>query len=178
MPSRPAAGASSSCRICAAGSRRCRTREARGAWFGLSADSTRPALYRAILEGLAFEARETVDDLAGLPGLRPIGSIRAIGGNTRNHLLMRIKASVYGRAIVTAEMAEATALGAALLGGRAAGVFPDLASALDGLRTNDRVVEPEPAWVSRYDAHYRAVYRPAYAALRPLHHAASALSDG
>jgi xylulokinase len=152
--------------------------EARGAWFGLGADSARATLYRAILEGLAFEARETVDDLAALPGLQPISSIHAIGGNTRNDLLMRIKASVYGRPILAAEMAEATALGAALLGGRAAGIFPDLATALDGLRTNDCAVEPEPTWVPRYDAHYRAVYRPAYAALRPLHHAARPLSEG
>jgi hypothetical protein len=36
-------------------------------------------LYRAVLEGLAFEARLTVDDLRALPGLRPIEQIRAIG---------------------------------------------------------------------------------------------------
>jgi xylulokinase len=151
--------------------------DARGAWFGLAADSTRAALYRAILEGLAFEARLTVDDLGVLPGLHPIEQIRAIGGNTRNGLLMRIKASVYGRPIACAEMAEATALGAALLGGLAAGVFSDLADALAGVSTSDRTVEPEPDWQARYDAHYRAVYRPAYAALRPLHHAARRL-DG
>jgi len=88
---------------------------------------------------------------------------------------MRIKASVYGRPIVAAEMAEATAQGAALLGGLAAGVFPDLASALAGLRSSERPVAPEPAWVAAYEAHYREVYQPAYAALRPLHHAAAAL---
>jgi xylulokinase len=48
--------------------------------------------------------------------------VRAIGGNTRNPLLMAIKAAVYDRPIAAADMAEATALGAALLGGRAAGV--------------------------------------------------------
>jgi xylulokinase len=91
---------------------------------------------------------------------------------------MRIKASVYGRPIVCAEMAEATALGAALLGGLAAGVFSDLADALAGLPARDRTVEPKPDWVARYDAHYRAAYRPAYGALRPLHHAARSLGDG
>ena len=91
---------------------------------------------------------------------------------------MRIKASVYQRPIVAAEMAEATALGAALLGGLAAEVFPDLASALAGLATRDRAVEPKPAWVERYDRHHREVYRPAYGALRPLHHAARRLYDG
>ena len=149
---------------------------ARGAWFGLSAAATRATLYRAVLEGLAFEARLTVDSLIELPGLPRIRSVRAIGGNTRNDLLMAIKASVYARPIVAAEMAEATALGAALLGGLAAGVFPDLASALAGLDTSYREIAPVEDWIERYDAHHRTVYRPAYAALRPLHHAASGLT--
>jgi xylulokinase len=146
--------------------------EARGAWFGLGADATAATLYRAVLEGLAFEARLTIDDLARLPGLQPIEQIRAIGGNTRNPLLLRIKASVYRRPVVAAERAEATALGAALLGGLAAGVFPSLATALAGLTAEDAIVRPESAWTESYEAHYQAVYRPAYAALRPLRHAA------
>jgi xylulokinase len=151
--------------------------DARGAWFGLSADATAATLYRAVLEGLAFEARLTIDDLGRLPGLRPIEQIRAIGGNTRNQLLLRIKASVYRRPIIAAEMAEATALGAALLGGLAAGIFADLASGLAGLRAGADAVEPEPAWAEGYEARYHDVYRPAYAALRPLHHAARRLED-
>lgn len=150
--------------------------DARGAWFGLSADATRATLYRAILEGLAFEARQTVDDLIGLPDMPAIRTIRAIGGNTRNPLLLRIKASVYPRPIVAAEMAEATALGAALLAGLAAEVFSDLAAALAGIDPGARTVEPDPAWAERYDVHYRAVYRPAYAALAPLHRAARHLA--
>ena len=151
--------------------------DARGAWFGLSADSDRGALYRAVLEGLAFEARLTVEDLIALPGVQPIERVRAIGGNTRNPLLMRIRASVYDRPILAAEMAEATALGAALLGGLAAGVFSSLADALAGLTTEVAEVAPQPDWVGHYDAHYREVYRPAYAALRPLHHALRALRE-
>jgi xylulokinase len=151
--------------------------DARGAWFGLSADTTAATLYRAVLEGLAFEARLTIDDLARLPGLRPLEQIRAIGGNTRNRLLLRIKASVYRRPIVAAEMAEATALGAALLGGLAAGVFSDLSSALAGLGAGAEAVAPDPEWRSGYETRYQTVYRPAYAALRPLHHAARRLED-
>jgi xylulokinase len=105
--------------------------------------------------------------------------VRAIGGNTKNPLLMAIKAAVYDRPLAAAEMAEATALGAALLGGRAAGMFPDLTSAIAGLTRTCRVYEPDPAWVAPYEAHYRAVYQPAYAQLQPLHHAAAALgADG
>jgi xylulokinase len=147
---------------------------ARGAWFGLAADSTRAALYRAVLEGLAFESRQTVDSLARL-GMGTIREIRAIGGNTQNHLLMRIKASVYRQPIKATEMVEVSALGAALLGGLAAGVFDDLAQAQAALQPALRTIDPVDAWLARYEAHYLDVYRPAYAALRALHHATDAI---
>jgi xylulokinase len=150
---------------------------ARGAWFGLSADTSRAVLYRALLEGLAFDARMSLDALTGIPGLPSIRKVRAIGGNTRNRLLMRIKGSVYARPIAAAEMAEATTLGAALLAGLASGVFSDLGSAAFGQAARFRSIEPDPDWAARYEAHYREVYRPAYAALRPLHHAARRLGD-
>jgi xylulokinase len=151
---------------------------ARGAWFGLGGDATRATLFRALLEGLAFEARQTADALTELPGLPRIEAVRAIGGNTQNPLLMAIKAAVYGRAIAAAEMPEATALGAALLGGLAAGVFTDLPSAVAGLAPSYRTFEPRADWAGIYEAHYRQVYQPAYACLRPLHHAAAALYQG
>src|SRR5919106_2423839 len=141
---------------------------ARGAWFGLSADTTRAALYRALLEGLAFESRQTVDALARL-GMAEIREIRAIGGNTQNHLLLQIKASVYRQAIKATEMAEVSALGAALLGGLASGVFDDLAEAQASLEPALRTIDPVNAWLARYEAHYSRVYQPAYAALRGLH---------
>jgi xylulokinase len=150
---------------------------ARGAWFGLSADTTRAGLYRAVLEGLAFESRQTVDSLARL-GIAAIREIRAIGGNTQNHLLMQIKASVYRQPIKATEMVEVSALGAALLGGLAAGVFGDLATAQASLQPALRTIEPVEGWFAPYEAYYRRVYQPAYAALRPLHHAAAATSRG
>jgi hypothetical protein len=41
-----------------------------------------------------------------------------------------------------------------------------------------RTSEQSAAWVAPYEAHYRGVYQPAYAQLRPLHHAAAALAAG
>ena len=57
----------------------------------------------------------------------------------------------------------------------AAGVFTDLAAAVAGLASAWRSFEPRADWVGTYAAHYRRVYRPAHARLRPLHHAAAAL---
>jgi len=66
------------------------------------------------------------------------------------------------------ETDEGSAFGAALLGGVASGVFPDVHAAVRAtVRTRD-VVEPEPAWADAYDevhARYRALY-PALRALR------------
>ena len=150
---------------------------ARGAWLGLSADSSRAVLYRALLEGLALDARLALDALCELPGLPSIRKVQAIGGNTRNPLLMRIKASAYDRPVAAAEMPEATALGAAMLAGLAAGVFSDPRSVVGQQAARFRSVAPEPAWAARYEAQYREAYRPAQAALQPLHHAARRLSD-
>jgi hypothetical protein len=83
---------------------------------------------------------------------------------------------VSGQPIMATEMAEVSALGAALLGGLAAGVFDDLAHAQASLEPALRVIDPVEAWLDRYDAHYRTVYQPAYAALRAVHHAADALT--
>jgi xylulokinase len=143
----------------------------RGAWFGLTADHGHADLYRALLEGLAFEARQSIDGLDGIAGIPDIESIRAIGGNTRNALLMRIKASVYQRQISATVMPEATSLGAALLGGVAAGLWSTLEEAVQGLSVTYDRVDPVAEWTAAYERLYQDVYRNAYDALRPLNHA-------
>ncbi|MDH3660146.1 MAG: FGGY family carbohydrate kinase [Alphaproteobacteria bacterium] len=148
----------------------------RGAWLGLTADHDRAVLYRALLEGLAFEARQSIDGLDGIDDIPEIEAIRAIGGNTRNALLMRIKASVYQKPISATVMPEATALGAALLGGVAAGLWPTLQDAVQGLAVPYQRVEPIEEWIERYERLYQDAYRKAYAALRPLNHALGALT--
>jgi xylulokinase len=72
---------------------------------------------------------------------------------------------------------EATALGAAILGGLAAGVYPDLPAALRQLRYTQTAVAPEVEAIRLYEAAFRTVYQPLYATLRPLHHALGAVSQ-
>jgi xylulokinase len=151
---------------------------ARGAWFGLNADADRATLYRAVLEGIAFEARQSIDALDDIDGVPPIETIRAIGGNTQNRLLMEIKASIYRQPIIANDMPEATALGAALLGGLAAGLWPTMDVAVAGLARSYRRIEPVPAWMDIYERKYQQVFRKAYDTLRPLNHALHELSSG
>ena len=144
---------------------------ARGAFIGLGTDAGRGVLYRAILEGIAFDARAILEGLLEFPGMPSVRSLRAIGGSTRNRLLMAIKAAVYGREITIAEMPETVSLAAAILGGLAAGVYPDFAGALAGIARRESVVTPEPGLAALYDRRFREVYCPACEALEPLHQA-------
>ncbi len=149
---------------------------ARGAFIGLTAGTTRGAMFRAVLEGLAMEARLSADGMAALVGAPD--DIRVIGGNTRNDLLLRIKAAVFGRTLTVIAEPEATALGAALLGGLAAGLWPDMAAAQAAIEQERRCVEPDPRWIGLYDRLFREVYCRVYPALAPLGAALGGVAAG
>jgi xylulokinase len=143
---------------------------ARGAFVGLSTDVGRGALFRAVLEGLAYDSRNSLEPLLDHSGIDELGAIYAIGGGTQNRLLMRIKASVLNQKITVIGVEEATSLGAAILGGIGAGVYADVPSALRELRYAESTVEPAPDEVPFYDAAFRRVYGRLYPSLRGVHH--------
>ncbi len=142
---------------------------ARGAFLGLSDRASRGAMFRAVLEGLALDAANQLGLLRAHAGEAGVARVVATGGGTRNRLLMRLKASLYGAPAEAAEMPETTCLGAALLGGLAAGVFPDLVAGRRGLVAARRTLEPEPGWSEAERALRLAAYRRAYTAARDIH---------
>jgi xylulokinase len=153
---------------------------ARGAFIGITGDSSTGALFRSVLEGLCLYTRLELDDLSAIPGVNPITRIRVIGGGTRNELMMKIKASVYGRPLEVTPLSEATCLSAAILGALGAGIFDSVEEAraemAEGLG-RVRIVEPEPSWMERYDELYRSVYAGLPLALSPAHDALAAFRD-
>lgn len=150
---------------------------ARGAFVGLTIAATRGSLYRAMLEGLAFQARVMLDGLASLADIPATQPVRIIGGSSRNPLLLQIKANAFGRRLVVVDEAEATALGAALLGGIAGGVYADLDAALAGLDRREHVVEPD-ADAPRYDLLRTTVFEQLQLALEPTNRALAAFARG
>ncbi len=143
---------------------------ARGAFVGLSTDVGRGALFRAVLEGLAYDSRNSLEPLLAHAGLEELRSIHAIGGGTQNRLLMRIKATVLNQEITVSGVEEATSLGAAILGGIGAGVYTNLPAALEELRHDEYPVEPLQDEVAFYDAAFKRVYARLYPSLRGVHH--------
>jgi xylulokinase len=147
----------------------------RAALIGLTADAGRDVVTRAVLEGLALESRSTYEPLLRYPQVTPAASVVAIGGGTRNPLLMRIKAAVTNLHHQIVEAEEATALGAAILGGLAAGVYRDVEDAVAAMRYGQHTVEPNPTDVPLYETLYQQVYRRFYPAVAPLSQAISDL---
>jgi len=139
---------------------------AAGAFLGLR-DVHGPAhLARAVLEGLACEAKVNVDALEGVVGRA--GVMRVTGGGARLPMWLGIKAAVLDRPLEVLATAECAALGAALLAGMARGVFADAADAMrTGVRIGTRV-DPDPA-LARVMANRARIYRDLYATVRPIH---------
>jgi len=142
--------------------------DARGAFVGLSLRHDRGALVRAVLEGVAFGLRDSLELLRSL-GIEP-HLARISGGGARSDLWLRILASVLNVPLERTAAEEGAAYGAALLGGVAAGVFSDVHEAVAATVRVTRRIEPERAWVEPYAQGY-ARFRSLYPALRPLEEA-------
>ncbi len=95
---------------------------ARGTIVGLTRGSGRAHLARATLEAIAYQTTDAVRAIEEAAG-RPVAALKADGGATANAWLMQFQADVLGVPVVVPEVAETTALGAALLAGVGAGLL-------------------------------------------------------
>lgn len=139
--------------------------QARGAFVGLSLVHDRGALVRAVLEGVAFGLRDSLELLREL-GVAP-ESARVSGGGAGSGLWLEIVASVLGLPLELTAVEEGAAFGAALLGGVAAGVFATAEEAAASCVSIRDRVEPNPDWHKTYQGGYLR-FRALYPALRPL----------
>jgi xylulokinase len=94
---------------------------ARGALIGLTLRHSRPQIVRAILEGTAFHLRRLLEAQAADNGPSAASGV-ACGGAARSALWMQLLADITHVALRVPEVVEAGVLGAAILGGVAAGI--------------------------------------------------------
>jgi xylulokinase len=134
--------------------------ELRAAFVGLGLRHDRGALARAVLEGVAFGLRDCLD-LVAASDARPTAG-RVSGGGMRSELWLEILAAVLDLPLELCTVDGGAAVGAALLGGCAGGVFASPAEAVARCVRVARVVEPRRDWVEAY-----AELRPSFTALYP-----------
>ncbi len=96
--------------------------QARGTIVGLTRGTGRAHLARATLEAIAYQTHDAVRAMERAGGA-PLQELRADGGATANRWLMQFQADILGVPVVVPEIAETTALGAALLAGVGIGAW-------------------------------------------------------
>jgi xylulokinase len=136
--------------------------DVRAAFTGLSLRHDRGALMRAVLEGVAYGLRDSLELLRELDV--EAGAGRVSGGGTRSALWTRIVASVLGIPLERTAVEEGAAYGAALLGGVAAGEFRDVHEAVAACVRVRETVEPVAEWLDAYREGYER-FRELYPAL-------------
>jgi len=134
---------------------------ARGVLWGLTLGHTRADVFRALLEGPAFAIRQTIEILAREHGI-PVKTLRIGGAAAKSTVWNQIIADVLGKPLIALSASHIEVLGAAVLAGYGAGLYPSLE---DGLA---RVARPGVRYMPDMDAH--AVYNrlfPLYLELYP-----------
>ncbi len=101
--------------------------DARASFVGLTNAHTRGHMIRAILEGVTYGLRDSLEIIESL-GV-PVKQIRASGGGSRSPLWRQIQADVFGQKVVTLNAEEGPAYGVALLAAVGAGEYKNVEEA-------------------------------------------------
>ncbi|HQT91925.1 MAG TPA: FGGY-family carbohydrate kinase, partial [Candidatus Kryptobacter bacterium] len=137
---------------------------ARGAFIGLSSSHTRVHMYRAVLEGIAFEQLFAVSAAEKAVGTK-VNEFVAIGGGAANDLWLSILADVTGKSIRVPEKIEASGLGAAIAAAVGAGWYTTFKTAAKNMTGPTREIEPDRLRSLTYSRLFKA-YRKLYPALK------------
>ncbi len=134
--------------------------DARGSLVGITLAHTRGHLIRAVMEGVTYSMRDSLEIIEGL-GV-PVRQIRASGGGSRSALWRQIQADVFGRKVVTINTEEGPAYGVALLAAVGAGAFTNIQEACAATIRVVHETEPNRRAKKHYDRAfplYQQLYR-------------------
>ena len=138
---------------------------ARAGFVGLTLRHTQAHLTRAVLEGVAFGLRDSMELIKGA-GLGQINQIRVSGGGAKSPVWRQILANVMDSELVTVNTTEGGAFGAALLAGVGSGVWESVPEACSATINIVNRTEPQLELVPCYNELY-PLYRQLYPALKP-----------
>ena len=139
--------------------------DARAAFIGMSMDTTREDMTLAVLEGVAFGLRDSLEAAKSI-GAAPAVT-RLCGGGARSPLWRKIIANVMNMKVELIESEEGPGYGAAILAAVGCGVFPSVETAAKKLVKVISTVEPEAELAEKYERKYRE-FQKYYPALKAL----------
>ncbi|MEA3335870.1 MAG: FGGY family carbohydrate kinase [Chloroflexota bacterium] len=148
----------------------------RGAWLGFTWTHRKPHFYRAVLESIAFDYAQALDVVREYIPDAQFSEVRVIGGGANSDLWNQIKADVLGVPYVRLQREDIAALGCAIMGGHAVGIYPDMAAAARRFARTTSRTEPRPAYHRHYQD-YVAAYQQAFGQLHGLYQNLTPLSE-
>ncbi len=138
---------------------------ARGTFIGMSMDSTREDMTQAVLEGVAFGIRDSLEVARGL-GI-DIKKSRICGGGAKSPLWKKIFANVCNLEIESITAEEGPGFGGAMLAMVACGEYADVRTVADKFVKVKDTTMPDPELVALYEDRY-AKYKEIYPALKAV----------
>lgn len=139
--------------------------DARAMFVGMSMDTTREDMTQAVLEGVAFGLRDSLE-VARKLGIS-LERTKICGGGAKSPLWKRIIANIMNLKVDVIETEEGPGYGGAILAAVGCGEFPDVETAVNQLIKIVDTVEPEPGLVAEYEEKYRK-FSKFYPAVREL----------
>ena len=137
----------------------------KGAILGLTTATTVPEIYRACMEGVAYEMRLKYEALQG-SGIR-FEKLHATGGGAKSKVWMQMKADVLNIPITALKTVDAGTAGSAMLTGVTIGLFAGLKEAAAVMVQEVETFTPRPGMHEQYMRIYDR-YKNVYHAVRPL----------
>lgn len=131
--------------------------DARAVFLGMSMDTTRADMTQAVLEGVAFGLRDSLE-VARKLGVN-IERTKICGGGAKSPLWKKMIANVMNMKVDVIESEEGPALGAAMLAAVGCGEYPDVETIAEKLVKVVDTIEPEPELVEKYEERYQEFKR-------------------
>ena len=139
--------------------------DARGTFVGLTMDTGRADLTQAVLEGVSFAIRDSLEVARSL-GL-DIQTSMLCGGGAKSPLWRTMLANILDLELTLPVSEQGPGMGGAMLAMVACGVFPTVEDACRKLVRVAETVKPDPELAARYEARYQQ-YRTIYPALKGI----------
>ncbi|MHA1280855.1 MAG: FGGY-family carbohydrate kinase, partial [Candidatus Helarchaeota archaeon] len=141
----------------------------KGAIIGFSGNHTRVHVYRAIIEGIAYELRRLMEIMQKYSGAK-VKELRVGGGGSESDEIMQITADVFNLPARRIHTPHLSALGAAIDAAVALGIYGSFETAVVNMvRTEEKFI-PNPKNVEIYNRLFNEIYKNIYPSLKGLYH--------
>ena len=140
--------------------------DARAMFIGMSMDTTREDMTQAVLEGVAFGLRDSLEVARSL-GIK-IERTKICGGGAKSPLWKKMIANIMNLKVDVVENEEGPALGGAMLAAVGCGEYPDVETAAEKIVKVVDTVEPDEELTAKYEERYQQ-FRKIYPTVKCLY---------